>query len=138
MSAPPFAANDSTRDIAQLAFEQFHRALRARDIIPAGAIVADGSLQRCAAAGRPRRRDASYLLHLDGFPAGGLVNWRDGLGWERWSFDPGRALTAAERRELARHARTVGRARQQEVLQRHARARERAAAIWAAAIGARL
>jgi len=129
----PLLTRDSARTIADLAFEQFRQALRARDIIPSGAIVADGSLQRCAAAGRPRRRDASYLLHLDGFPAGGLVNWRDGLGWERWAFDPGRALTAVERRELARHARTVGRARQAEAQQRHATARERAAAIWAAA-----
>ena len=50
-----------------------HRSARAR-------IIADGSIHRCDAAGRNGKGDAAYLLHLDGVPAAGLENWRDGNG----------------------------------------------------------
>jgi len=81
---PPLSGlNPSVPDAAQV-LEQFRAALRARDIVLPEPIVADGCLHRCDAAGRPGRRGAAYLLHLDGIPAGGLENWRDGLGWQNW------------------------------------------------------
>lgn len=76
--------------------DRFRAALVARDIVPPESIIADGSIHRCDAAGKNGKGDAAYLLHLDGIPAGGLENWRDGKGWESWRFDIGRALTPAE------------------------------------------
>ena len=94
----PFATR--TSDAAVL--DQFRAALVARNIIPPEPIVADGRLHRCDAAGPRGRGDAAYLLHLDGVPAGGLENWRDGLGWQTWRHDRGQALTLAEREVLSR------------------------------------
>jgi putative DNA primase/helicase len=65
------------------AVEQFRAALVARDIVAPARIIADGAIHRCDAAGKNGKGDAAYLLHLDGFPAGGLENWRDGKGWEK-------------------------------------------------------
>ena len=63
----------------------------ARGIVPPQSIIADGSIHHCDAAGRNGKGDAACLLHLDGIPAGGLENWRDGKGWESWRFDLGHA-----------------------------------------------
>ena len=71
--------------------DRFRAALAARDIVPPEHIIADGSIHRCDAAGRNGKGDAAYLHHLDGIPAGGLENWRDGKGWESWRFYLGRA-----------------------------------------------
>jgi putative DNA primase/helicase len=77
--------------------DQFKAALARRGIVPKdGEIVADGHIQRCDASGRGGKGDASYLLHLDGVPAGGFENWRDGLGWEKWRADIDRTLSPAE------------------------------------------
>jgi hypothetical protein len=73
--------------------DQFRAALLARDIIPPEPIVAGGRLHRCHAAGRNGRGDAAYVLHLDGLPAGGFENHRDGRDWEAWRFDLGRTPT---------------------------------------------
>lgn len=83
---------------------QARAARSARDIVPAAQIIADGSIHRCDAAGKNGKGDAVYLLHLDGTPAGGLENWRDGKGWESWRFDIGHALTPAERDALRKKA----------------------------------
>ena len=76
--------------------DRFRVALVARDIVPPERIIADGAIHRCDAAGKNGKSDAAYLLHLDGIPAGGLENWRDGKGWESWRVDIGRELTPAE------------------------------------------
>jgi putative DNA primase/helicase len=62
--------------------DRFRAALAARDIIPPESIIADGSIHRSNVAGKNGKGDAAYQLHLDGIPAGGLENWRDGKGWE--------------------------------------------------------
>ena len=46
--------------------------------------------------GKNGKGDAAYLLHLDGVPAGGFENHRDGLGWEAWRADVQRQLSPAE------------------------------------------
>ncbi len=122
-AAPPGAAQ---------VLDQFRAALAARDIIPPEPIVADGCLHRCNAAGRHGRGDAAYLLHLDGLPAGGFENWRDGRGWETWRCEPVRAPSAAERETLVRHARAAQAARDGEALVRHQKSQREAALIWAA------
>jgi putative DNA primase/helicase len=69
------------------AVEQFRDALLHRNIVPPAEIIGDGKLRRCDAEGRNGKGDAAYLLHLDGIPAGGFENHRDGLGRENWRSD---------------------------------------------------
>ena len=113
--------------------DRFRAALAARDIVPPERIIADGSIHRCDAAGKNGKGDAAYLLHLDGIPAGGLENWRDGKGWESWRFDVGRALTLAELDALRRRAEAANARRTEEAARRHAAGRDVAARIWHAA-----
>jgi putative DNA primase/helicase len=113
--------------------DRFRAALVARDIVPPDPIIADGRLHRCNAAGPHGRRDAAYLLHLDGLPAGGMENWRDGLGWQTWRLDIGRKLSAAEREALRLRAQAAVVQRGEEEARRHEHARQRTARIWAAA-----
>ena len=78
--------------------EQFRAALAARSIVQPESIIADGEIYRCDAEGKNGEGDASYLLHIDGFAAGGFKNWRDGIGWENWRADIGRELTSASKK----------------------------------------
>ena len=112
------------------AIEQFRAALVARDIVPPARIIADGDIHRCDAAGKNGKGDAAYLLHLDGIPAGGLENWRDGKGWERWRFDTGRALALVELGALRGRMETARARRDDDAAKRHAAARTRAVRIW--------
>ena len=113
--------------------DRFRVALAARDIVPPESIIADGCIHRCDAVGKNGKGDAAYLLHLDGIPAGGMENWRDGKGWESWRLDIGRALTPAELDALRRKAEIASVRRVDEAGKRHAAAREVAAHIWHAA-----
>jgi putative DNA primase/helicase len=115
------------------ALAQFRAALIARDIVPPDPIVVDGRLHRCNAVGRRGRGDAAYLLHLDGIPAGGLENWRDGRGWESWRCDIGRTLSRGEREWQAKRAEDARLMRERETATRQAQAAARAAQIWAVA-----
>jgi putative DNA primase/helicase len=126
--AKPHAARAS--DAAVL--EQFRAALAARNIIPPEPIIADGRLHRCDAVGPRGRGDASYMLHLDDVPTGGIENWRDGLGWETWRHDRRQVLTSAERQVCARVSNAARAARDDEARQRHEQAKDLAARIWAA------
>ena len=95
--------------------------------------MADGRLHRCHAAGRNGRGDAAYVLHLDGLPAGGFENHRDGRDWETWRFDLGRTPTAAERETFARVTQAA-RIRRDEGARRHQdEVRRQAERIWALA-----
>ena len=60
--------------------EQFKAVMAVRDIVPPDDLIADGRLHRCDAVGKNGKSDASYLLHLGGYPAGGFENHRDGQG----------------------------------------------------------
>ena len=132
---PKRALPSSVPDVARV-LDQFRVALRARNIVPPEPIVADGRLHRCHAAGRSGRGDAAYLLHLDGIPAGGLENWRDGLGWQTWRCEPARALTDAERHSLVERSRAAQAERDRDTAARQAAARATAARLWAAAVPA--
>jgi putative DNA primase/helicase len=113
---------------------EFAEALRARDIIVPHLLLADGRLHRADAKGRHGKNDAAYVLHLDGLPAGGFQNHRDGLGWQSWHVKITRKLTPAERIE---HRRRVAEARAQcdaDKRRRQAEAADRAAGIWRGAV----
>jgi putative DNA primase/helicase len=66
--------------------DQFRHAMLARDILPPVEIIADGKIHRCDVEGKHGKNDASYVFHIDGVPAGGFENHRDGLGWETWKL----------------------------------------------------
>src|SRR5205823_12904585 len=104
--------------------------LRQRGIIRPRRVVADGKLRRCDAEGRNGKGGAAYLLHLDGIPAGGFQNWRDAEGWESWTVNIGRPLTAAERDDLRQKAEIARAERGVEEARRHVEAAARADAIW--------
>jgi putative DNA primase/helicase len=128
-AAPPGVTTIPAAEV----LDRFRAALIARDIVPPDPIIADGRLHRCNAAGPHGRGDAAYLLHLDGVPAGGMENWRDGLGWQAWRLDVGRTLSAAEREALRLRAQAASVQRRADAAHRHEHARQRAARIWAAA-----
>jgi putative DNA primase/helicase len=109
--------------------QQFREALSRRGIAVRGEVIADGLIHRCDAAGKNGKGDAAYLLHLNGIPAGGFQNWRDGLGWEDWRADIGRSLTQAELAAQRAKAAATRREREAEQAKRHAEARKRATAI---------
>ena len=115
------------------AITQFLDALTKRGIVPPDNLLADGILHRCDAEGRGGKGDAAYLIHLDGIPAGGFENWRDGLGWENWRADMGRALTPAEEAANRAKVEAARREREAEEIKRKAEAREQACLLWAEA-----
>ncbi len=110
--------------------DQFRAALVARDIVPPEPILADGCLHRCDAAGKHGRGDAAYVLHMDGLPAGGLENWRDGRGWESWRFDSGRELSPGEHATIATRTRVDLDRREAANAVRHRAAQARATRLW--------
>lgn len=113
--------------------DQFRDAMRARNIIPPDDLQADGLPHRCDVdAGRRGKGDATYLLHLDGIPAGGFQNWRDSQGWQTWKADAGRIFTAEERAAYRARMEAARQQRDADKAARHAEAAKRAAAIWAA------
>src|SRR5438445_3913972 len=101
---------------------QFRAALQKRAIIAPACLIDDGKLHRCDAEGRGGKGDAAYLLHLDGIPAGGFQNWRDAEGWESWTVNIGRSLTAAERDALRQKAQIARAEREAEEARRHVEA----------------
>ncbi|MES2770399.1 MAG: DUF3631 domain-containing protein [Pseudomonadota bacterium] len=111
--------------------QQFRDALAVRGIVPPADILADGVIHRCDAEGRGGKGDAAYLLHLDGIPAGGFENWRDGLGWQNWRADIGRRLSTAEEAEHRAKIDAARRERESEEAERKREAREKACLLWA-------
>lgn len=116
------------------AVDQFKEALQARGLVPPVAIQADGEIHRCHAEGRGGENDGAYLLHLDGIPAGGFENWRDGEGWENWRADIGRTLTPEEEAAHRSHSEAMRKAREAEDKRRKAETRERAKRVWDSAL----
>lgn len=134
MQTRPFASGailPTARTGDALVLNQFRAALVARGIVPPDPILADGRLHRCDAAGPRGRGDAAYLLHLDGVPAGGMENWRDGRGWETWRPDASQSLTPAQREASVRLIQAARAERDAEAAQRHGHARRVAARVWA-------
>jgi putative DNA primase/helicase len=115
--------------------DQFRLAMAERQIIPPADLIADGKIHRCDAEGKNGRGDAAYLLHLDGIPAGGLENHRDGRGWESWRAGMERTLSPAEEQRLRARISTQHTQREQADAARLLETKSRAQAIWEAASG---
>jgi putative DNA primase/helicase len=109
----------------------FEAAMRTRGIIPPkGGVLGDGKFRRCDvdAEGNRGRGDGAYVLFLDGLPAGGLQNWRDGRGWENWRADLGRELTPSEREEYRKKMDDARVQREADKVARQAHAEKQAVA----------
>jgi len=110
---------------------QFRQAAEARGLLLPDHLDADGKLHRCELRDGPKgKKDGAYLLHLDGVPAGGFQNFKDGIEWENWRADIGRQLTPEE--EAASRARIEAQrvAREAEAKAKRDKARRKANAIW--------
>lgn len=112
------------------AVHAFRCALETRGIIAPDALIADGQLHRCDASGKRGKGDAAYILHLEGLPAGGFINWRDGRAWENWRFDDGRSLSADEQHALRRRFEEAARQRAAASAERQRQSADRAGRIW--------
>lgn len=111
------------------ALDQFAAELAARGLLP-DRIEDDGELHRCKVeGGRSGRLDGAYVLHLDGLPAGGFINWRDGLGWQTWCTKRENELSRDERKAWQLHTMTMKAKRAQDEQRRHAEAAQRAAQL---------
>ena len=128
-SWPRMASAPTTAEV----IDRFRAALAVRDIVAPENIIADGRIHRCDTEGKNGKGDAAYLLHLDGLPAGGLEDWRDGKGWETWRFDTGRTLTPNELLKLRMRSQMASARRMDEASQRQAAARALAERIWTSA-----
>jgi putative DNA primase/helicase len=106
-----------------------------RGIIPPEAIIADGQLHRCGTEGKPHGEDGAYLLHLDGLPAGGFENHRDGLGWQNWKADTAQTLTPEEKAAYRKKMEADRRAREARDEAKHEAAAKVARRAWDAARG---
>jgi phage/plasmid primase-like uncharacterized protein len=104
--------------------------LTSRGIVPPDHLIADGRIHRCDAEGKNGKHDAAYLLHLDGVPAGGFQNHRDGLGWFNWRAPLRRSLTASEQSAHQAKLDAIRREREIDEAGRRRVAAERAEEIW--------
>lgn len=115
--------------VAHSAVDLFISALSTRGLLP-DRIEADGELHRCKVeGGKSGRLDGAYVFHLDGLPAGGFINWRDGLGWQTWAATPEREPSREERAAAQARIESMRRLRHQEEAQRYADAAKRAAQL---------
>jgi putative DNA primase/helicase len=110
--------------------KHFREALASRNIIPPDNLVADGRIHRCNTEGKNGKNDGAYLLHLDGVPAGGFQNHRDGLGWFNWRAPLRRSLTSTEQAAHQAKLAAIRREREIDEAARRRAAGKRAEAIW--------
>jgi phage/plasmid primase-like uncharacterized protein len=106
-----------------------------RGLIAPREIHADGKIHRCDVRGKRGKGDGSYILFPEGkVPAGGFQNWKDGQGWENWSYDLGRRrLTPEEVREIQLKKVVAERERAEQDAKDIEPARQRAQQIWSRA-----
>jgi putative DNA primase/helicase len=103
----------------------FLEAARARGIIIKH-LVSGGAMHRADVEGRGGRGDATYYLHLDsGIPNGGICNWKDGRGFQKWrpsgiTIEPGELAEMKARTVRQARERAAQRIREQQQGQRRA------------------
>lgn len=121
----------------------FEEAVRKRGIIPPPeGIVADGMRKRCAVEGTPHKKDGTILIFGDHPISGGFQNWRDGKGWENWTYGNGNGngnglkLSAEEVQAAKNRQEKIRKARERERVDRQKEAAANARTIWEAAIPA--
>ncbi len=109
--------------------EQFLTALRARSIVPPDKLIG-GCIARADVDGKHGKGDASYIVFMNGVPAGGFENHKDGLGWQTWRANVGRDLTVDEKTAQRKHVADAKHERDTDDVRRRADARIQATRIW--------
>lgn len=93
-------------------------------------LCGDGQIYRVPVRDARRgNRDGAYILYLDGLPAGGFRNWRDGLGWQKWRASVQITKTPEERAAFRAGIERQKREREKERDRIHEQARRRALSI---------
>ena len=111
---------------------QFSFAIESAGLMVPEHIVADGVLHRFAPNGSPNKKDAWYVLHADGIPAGAFGDWRTSVT-ETWVADIGRRLTPTEINSHKERAEKAKIERDQIRQAEYARAANHAKEIWESA-----
>ncbi len=111
--------------------DAFRNAALQRGLILPLNIQVDGKIHRCDVEGKNGKKDGAYILHLDGIPAGGFQNHKDGKGWENWCADIGREFTPQENIAYKQKMVTMKREREAKKANHHAEAQEVAKYITA-------
>ena len=63
-------------------------AMRQRGLIPPNDLASAASplrSRRCA----PWQKRRHLPIHLDKYPGGSILNWKDGMGWQDWRYSNG-------------------------------------------------
>jgi phage/plasmid primase-like uncharacterized protein len=84
--------------------------MRGRHLVLTQELIGDGRFHRCDAGNKEHghgKNDGVYVLHLDGVPRGGFVNYTDGKKWQGWVYKSGHQMTKDERRELDREVKEL-------------------------------
>ncbi|MGA7744515.1 MAG: phage/plasmid primase, P4 family [Polyangia bacterium] len=113
--------------------DAFRRAMIRRNLIPSASLIADGQIHRCGTEGKPDKQDGSYVLHLDGLPAGGFQNHRDGKGWEYWCSRNLKELSSEEHTKYLARADAMKKMHAAEQEQIHAEKSKLATSIFSGA-----
>ena len=71
---------------------QFRDAIAAAGLVPPDDVVADGKFHRFASNGKRGDDAGTYVLHMDGVPAGWFRDFRTGIE-QKWRAECGRLLT---------------------------------------------
>lgn len=128
LSDPQIIANSA------VAVEQFRRAMHAAGINFDDEIIADGQLHRAYVQGdKPGTRNLSYVLYLDGLPAGYFEHFKTGIK-QNWRADTNRRLTPQE--VIAMRVRIDEERRQKEIAlhEQHENAAAKATHLWNSSI----
>jgi len=110
--------------------EAFRNALISQGIIPPAHLLADDQLHRCDSEGKNGKKDAAYVLHLDGLPAGGFENHCDGQGWQNWHVHINSNLSEAEKADYHAKLAAISQQRQVEKRRREQQGRATAQRLW--------
>ena len=138
-STPPGAKEKAAAKYAPKVFDltdaelQFRDAADKRGLKLPLKLESDGKLHRCGTDDDEHGGNGAYILHLDGVPAGGFQNWKDGEPWENWRANLGRTLTDAERKAYAERTERNRIAAEAEKVRRAKEAAKKAADIWSSA-----
>jgi putative DNA primase/helicase len=110
--------------------QQFRQTIEAAGLMPPAEMIDDGKLHRFSSNGKRGDDSGWYVLHGDGVPSGAFGCWRSGLE-SKWCAKSEHDLSATERNAMREHIRTALRQREAERVQRHAEAKNAAAALLA-------
>jgi putative DNA primase/helicase len=108
--------------------EAFKRAIETAGLTPPDQFTGDGKFQRFSTNGKPGDDAGSYILHLDGLPAGWFGDYRTGLS-QTWCSIERHAQTPEQKAQYATLLRSMQNARHRAKKAEHDAAAEIAQTI---------